>query len=68
MFVLLAHNITGTKEDGTSDYSVTVSINDNIIAGFTLNGHVRAEGGAALLRRIADAWEALPTPGTDGLN
>jgi hypothetical protein len=57
MFILLAHNTTGTKDDGTSEYDVEVRINERTIAHFHLVDHVRSEGGAALLRRIADKWD-----------
>jgi hypothetical protein len=32
MLILLAHNTTGTKEDGTSDYNVEARVNDRVIA------------------------------------
>jgi hypothetical protein len=64
MFILLAHNTTGTKADGTSDYDVEVRINAVVIARMKVDGHVRSAGGAELLRRIADIWDltdASPT-------
>lgn len=64
MFILKAHNLTGTKDDGTSDYDVMVHINEQVILFIPqLKGHVRDEGGAALLRRIADAWDKLEGKG-----
>lgn len=61
MFILLAHNVTGTKPDGTSDYDVEVRINENLIFKAGVQGHVRANGGAALLRKIADVWDTRET-------
>jgi hypothetical protein len=62
MFILLAHNRTGTKEDGTSDYNVEIRVNERIIAMMRVEGHIRDSGGAELLRRIADQWDrAKPT-------
>jgi hypothetical protein len=58
MFILLAHNKTGTKDDGTSDYNVEIRINDVVIARLTVEKHVRNAGGAELLRKIADKWDA----------
>jgi hypothetical protein len=57
MFILLAHNTTGTKADGTSDYDVEIRINERVIARLEIAGHIRDAGAAALLRMIADAWE-----------
>ena len=57
IFVLLAHNQTGTKPDGTSDYTVEASINERVIARLEVRGHVRASGAAELLRKIADEWD-----------
>lgn len=58
MFILLAHNTTGTKEDGTSNYNVEIRINETVIAKFPVKGHMRDTGGAELLRRIADEWDS----------
>jgi len=62
MLIVMAHNTTGTKADGTSDYDVKVSITTSptslrTIVKFNLKGHVRSQGGAKLLRLIADEWE-----------
>jgi hypothetical protein len=57
MFILLAHNRTGTKPDGTSDYAVEARINDRTIVQLSIKGHVRDSGAANLLRLIADAWD-----------
>jgi hypothetical protein len=64
MLHLKAHNKTGTKPDGTSDYDVEVSINSRVIFGRHITGHIRADGAADLLRLIADAMdgkEYVPT-------
>ena len=58
MFILLAHNTTGTKPDGTSDYNVEARINEQVIAKLRVKGHIRASGAAELLRKIADEWDA----------
>ena len=57
MFILLAHNTTGTKADGTSDYDVEIRINERVIARLEIAGHIRDAGAVPLLRMIADAWE-----------
>lgn len=58
MLIILAHNTTGTKPDGTSDYSVSVKLNDDyVIWQGQVTNHVRANGAATLLRKIADAME-----------
>jgi hypothetical protein len=57
MLLILAHNFTGTKPDGTSDYNVEVRINDKCISRVTVRDHVRDAGAAPLLRLIADAME-----------
>lgn len=57
MLIVLAHNITGTKEDGTSDYNVEVRINERPIFMSKIKGHPRNSGAAQLLRRIADIWD-----------
>lgn len=58
MLIVLAHNETGTKADGTSDYAVEVRINERPIAKVNVHGHVRDSGAAQLLRKIADAMDA----------
>ncbi len=57
MLILLAHNTTGTKEDGTSDYNVEARVNERVIAKMIVTGHIRDAGAATLLRKIADVWE-----------
>ena len=57
MLIILAHNTTGTKEDGTSDYNVEARVNERVIAKMVVKGHVRDAGAAVLLRKIADVWE-----------
>ena len=57
MLIILAHNFTGTKKDGTSDYNVQVKVNENPIWGGQITGHIRANGAAPLLRKIADAMD-----------
>ena len=57
MFILLAHNTTGTKADGTSDYNVEIRINEHVISKMFVAGHLRDAGGAELLRKIADQWD-----------
>ena len=61
MLILLARNLTGTKENGTSDYDVEVSINQKqyVWCG-TIKGHVRDDGAAKLLRLIADEIDNHP--------
>jgi hypothetical protein len=54
MLIVLAHNTTGTKQDGTSDYDVECRVNDRVFAKLEVRGHIRAAGAAELLRRIAD--------------
>lgn len=59
MIVLFAENVTGTKEDGTSDYRVTVTIGHHIILDkLEVAGHVREQSCSQLLKRIAATWEA----------
>ena len=57
MLIILAHNTTGSKEDGTSDYNVEAMVNERTIAKMVVKGHPRASGAAELLRRIADVWD-----------
>lgn len=58
MLIILAHNETGTKEDGTSDYAVECRVNEHVFAKLAVTGHVRAAGAAPLLRLIADELDA----------
>ncbi len=61
MLILQAGNVTagnGTAPDGTAAYEVTVAINNRILWKGEVSGHIRANGGAELLRRIADVWDA----------
>lgn len=57
MLIILAHNRTGIKPDGTSDYTVEARVNERVIARLEVKGHVRASGAAELLRKIADEWD-----------
>lgn len=60
MFIVLAQNITEgglTKPDGTSDYRVQIRLNERLIVDIPVKGHIRANGGAELLRKIADEWD-----------
>ena len=57
MLIILAHNTTGTKEDGTSDYNIEARVNDTIIAKMVVKRHTRNAGAAELLRKIADEWD-----------
>ena len=63
MFILTATNVTDlanrtlARSDGTADYDVWVGINQHMIWRGSINGHVRSDGGAKLLRLIADAME-----------
>lgn len=58
MLIVLAHNTTGTKDDGTSDYNVELRVNERTFARVKVSGHIRASGAAELLRRIADQMDA----------
>lgn len=60
MLIILAHNTTGTKEDGTSEYNVEARVNDTVIAKMVVKDHVRSAGAAELLRKIADVWDNGP--------
>lgn len=56
--ILIARNIGPdlAREDGTADYDVEVSINrKSYIWAGQINGHIREQGAAVLLRKIADA-------------
>jgi hypothetical protein len=63
MFILTAHNVTNpdgkmlARADGTARYDVWVGINQHAIWRGIIDGHIRNEGGAKLLRLIADAME-----------
>lgn len=57
MLIVLAHNTTDTKPDGTSDYDVELRVNERIFAKVQIKGHVRALGAAVLLRKIADVMD-----------
>lgn len=60
MLIVTAANVTENlqREDGIADYRVQVNINYTPIWKGEVNGHVRDEGAAALLRRIADTMDA----------
>ena len=57
MLIVLAHNTTGTKPDGTSDYDVELRVNERTFARVQVKGHTRAAGAAVLLRKIADQMD-----------
>lgn len=58
MLIVYAHNLTGTKEDGTSDYAVEVNVNKSrIIFQGQVKNHIRAAGASVLLRLIADEMD-----------
>ena len=57
MLIVLAHNTTGTKSDGTSDYDVEVRINERVIFKGQVIGHIRDHGAAILLHSIANQIE-----------
>ena len=52
-------NVTpkGETADGLADYRAYVKVNYTLIWHGMVSGHKRAEGAAALLRRLADAME-----------
>lgn len=58
MLIVTAHNVTpyNAPED-TAEYDVVVRINERKIWGGYVTGHIRADGFAPLLRRIADAYD-----------
>jgi hypothetical protein len=62
VFILTATNVTGdgqlTRPDGTADYAIWIGINHYCIFQGHLPGHIRKAGGAELLRKIADLWDA----------
>lgn len=62
MLIITAHNITGTKEDGTSDYNIEVKVTETptklrTVATFQITGHIRSDGWQPLVRRISDYLE-----------
>ncbi len=61
MLIITAQNVTnasGQREDGAADYAVWIGVNHRQIWAGRVDGHVRAEGAGALLRRIADGMAA----------
>lgn len=61
MLIITAGNVTGNGElekDGLANYTVWVGVNHYQIWGGLVNGHIRANGAAELLRKIADAMDA----------
>jgi hypothetical protein len=57
MLILTAGNVTGDgqlEKDGLADYTVWVGVNYRQIWSGPVKGHVRTNGAAELLRRIAD--------------
>jgi hypothetical protein len=61
MFIVTAQNVTGnnrlSRPDGTAKYCVWVGINQHCIFKGTIDNHVRDDGGAKLLRLIAEEME-----------
>jgi hypothetical protein len=62
MLILTAGNITDTvnmklEKGGLANYTVWVGINHHQIWAGPIKGHVRADGAAELLRKIADAMD-----------
>ena len=56
--IIIAHNVTETKPDGTSDYEVKIILaNNKVIAHFEVLNHVRTESAGNLLRKIADEFD-----------
>ena len=53
----LAPSSIFSRPDGTADYDVWVGINHHMIRKGSVNGHVRSDGGAKLLRLIADRMD-----------
>lgn len=63
MMILNAVNVTPRgllEKDGLSDYDVWVGINERCVWRGKIEGHVRAEGAAKLLRLIAEAMDCHP--------
>lgn len=61
MLYVFAHNVTGGKgnrKDGTADYDVQVNINEKCLWRGSVNGYLREQGAAMLLRVIADKMAA----------
>jgi hypothetical protein len=60
MLLITAGNVTGQgqlEKDGLANYTVWVGINRYQIWSGPVNGHIRDEGAAELLRRIAEAMD-----------
>jgi hypothetical protein len=70
MLILTATNVTHerarsgksgkqvlARKDGTADYEVWLGINQQCIWQGSVNRHVRANGAAELLRKIADRMD-----------
>ena len=57
ILIMLAHNTTGTKADGTSDYDVELRVNDRVFSKLHVEKHVRSAGAAELLRKVADGLD-----------
>jgi len=70
MLIFTAHNVTPSglaREDGTADYECTLWINQTRIWSGSVNGHIRNQGAAALLRLAAERMDATnPTDQADG--
>jgi hypothetical protein len=55
MLILTAR--PSSTKDPTADYVVKIAVNEKRIVELEIQAHKRTEGGPALLRKIADAWE-----------
>lgn len=62
MLILTAVNVTGEdkleREDGTSDYEVSIYINKDVIWQGNVNNHIREMGASELLHVIAEHMES----------
>lgn len=56
MLILTAQNVTRNPDNTVADYDVKVRVNEKVIWQGKVTGHVRDDGWAQLVRRIA--WEA----------
>lgn len=60
MLILTASNITGEgklEKNGLANYTVWIGVNYHQIWSGPINGHIRNNGAAELLRKIADAMD-----------
>jgi len=56
MLILTAQNVSRDSGNTVADYEVKVRVNEKIIWEGKVSNHVREDGWAQLIRRIA--WEA----------